>query len=235
MESSVRTGSSSPRRARLAGLAFTRLAAGIALLAAALLLPAGTLHWWQAWAYLGTVFVPVLLAFAYLLVRDPVLLERRMRTREHMGEQARIVKLSGVCYLLVFVLAGIDHRYQLSHMPDTLVIAADALFLCGYALFIRVLRENRYASRVIEVEPGQPVISTGLYAVVRHPMYSAVLLMNLATPFALGSWPALLLVVPQVALLVARIRHEERVMAAHLQGYAAYLRQTRYRLVPRIW
>ncbi len=216
-------------------MALVRLVAGFVLVLATLLLPAGTIAYWQAWMYTGVLFVPVTLVFGYLLAKDPALLERRMRTTERSAERRRLLTLAPVWFLLAFVLPGLDRRFGWSHVPVPVVIAADVLVLLGYGLFVLVLRENSYASRVVEVEEGQPVITTGPYAIVRHPMYLAVLVMFLASPLALGSWWAVISTLPIVALFVGRIENEERLLARELGGYRAYAETTRYRLVPGVW
>lgn len=172
-------------RAQLAAKAVVRLAFGIASVGALLFAPAGTFDYREAWTFLVVLFVPAMLVFGYLLAKDPVLLERRLRTREKELAQGRIVKLGTVCYVLTFFVPGMDHRFGWSSVPPAAVMLADVVFLLGYLLFVLVLRVNRYASRVVEVEDGQHVASTGPHAVVRHPMYVAVLLMMLASPVAL--------------------------------------------------
>jgi protein-S-isoprenylcysteine O-methyltransferase Ste14 len=222
-------------RAQLAVTAIVRLALGVVLLGALLFVPAGTLVYREAWTFLAVLFVPVALVFAYLLVRDPALLERRMRTREKEAAQERIVRLGSVCYLLTFLVPGLDHRFAWSSVPAAAVLLADLVFVLGYALFVQVLRVNSYASRVVEVEEGQRVASTGPYAIVRHPMYVAVLLMILSSPVALGSWWALIPAVAVIGIMVTRIRNEEAVLARDLPGYREYRAMTRYRLLPGIW
>ena len=215
--------------------ALSRLVAGCVLVLVVLLGPAGTLDYWEAWAYVGLLFVAVTLIFLYLLVHDPGLLERRMKTKERRAEQAVIVKLGSVCYVLAFVVPGLDRRFGWSHVPAAAVVAADVVVLLGYVLFALVLRENSYASRVVEVEQGQRVVTTGPYAAVRHPMYLAVLAMFLSTPVALGSWWAVVPTLPLIAVMAARIRNEEQLLATELDGYQEYARITRYRLIPGLW
>lgn len=219
----------------LAGLALRRFLGMAVLLPAVLFLPAGTLRYWEAWVYLGILLPASLIFTAYLFRTDPELLERRMRTREKEPEQRRFMALSVVCFLLMFLLPGLDHRYGWSSVPVPVVIAADALVLLGYGGFVRVLMENRYASRVIEVESGQKVISTGLYAHVRHPMYAAGSLMYVATPLALGSFWALVPALFLPFLFAMRIRNEEEVLSRELEGYLEYMKKVRYRLVPHVW
>jgi len=220
---------------RLVAMAFVRIIAGVFLLAAMLFWPAGTWDYWQAWVYLAVIFVPMLFLLAYLLKNDPGLLERRLQSKETHTEQKLIVVLASTCYAVAFVLPGFDQRYGWSTVPPAVSLAADVVVLAGYGLFALVLRENSYASRTIEVEQGQRTITTGPYAVVRHPMYVAILMMLLATPVALGSWWAVIPALPLVAVLVARIRNEERVLIEELEGYSEYMQTTRYRLIPGVW
>jgi len=228
------TGSHLPR-AQLAAKALSRCAAGFIILSAMLLLPAGTLAYWEVWAYVSVLVVPMMLALGYLLVNDPELLERRMRMKEKDAKQTLIVKLGSVCYVFTFVVSGLDRRFGLSYVPGAAVVAADAIVLLGYGIVILALRENHYASRIVEVEMGQRVVTTGPYAIVRHPMYLGVLLMFLLTPVALGSWWAAIPALPFVPVLVARIRNEEQLLAKELKGYQEYTGITRYRLIPRVW
>ncbi len=227
--------SSQLSRGQLATKALVRLVAGSIILLAMLLLPAGTAAYWEAWVYMALLLVPMTLVLAYLLWTDPELLERRMRTKEKDAKQSLIIKLGSICYVLTFLLPGFDRRFGWSHVPDAAVVVADVLVLLGYGLFILVLRENSYASRVVEVEQGQRVVTTGPYAIVRHPMYLAVLAMFLSTPVALGSWWALIPALSLVAVLAARIRNEEQLLARELKGYKDYARTTRYRLIPGVW
>ncbi|NJD10026.1 MAG: isoprenylcysteine carboxylmethyltransferase family protein [Gemmatimonadetes bacterium] len=222
-------------RLGLIGLALRRLAVGLGALMALLLVPAGTLRYWEAWGFLAALLVPMSVVLIYLLIRDPALLARRLKAGEQDPEQGLVIRMGSLCYFLAFVLAGLDRRFAWSHVAPAVVIAADLVILFGYALFLQVLRANSYASRVIEVAQGQQPVTNGPYAVVRHPMYAAILLIFGAAPVALGSWWALLPVLPLVLVLVARIRGEERFLAEQLPGYRAYLERTRYRLVPHVW
>jgi protein-S-isoprenylcysteine O-methyltransferase Ste14 len=222
-------------RDQLAAKALVRLVAGFILLLAVLLLSAGTVAYWEAWVYMTVLFVPMTLALVFLLKADPELLERRMRTKEKSPEQSFIVKLGSVCYGVAFLLPGFDRRFEWSRASVAAVVTADVLVLLGYGLCLLVLRENRYASRIVEVEEGQRVVTTGPYAIVRHPMYLGVLVMFLFTPVALGSWCAVISALPLVAVLVARIRSEEQLLSKKLKGYKEYTRITRYRLIPGVW
>jgi protein-S-isoprenylcysteine O-methyltransferase Ste14 len=212
-----------------------RLVAGFVILLTMLFLPAGTIAYWEAWTYVTILFLMMTLVVAYLLTNDPELLERRMRTKETDTGQALVVKLASVCYVLTFTLPGFDRRFGWSSVPVGAVVGADVIVLLGYGLFILVLKENSFASRVVEVEQGQRVVTTGPYAIVRHPLYLAVLAMLLFTPVALGSWWAVIPSLPLVAVMVARIRNEEQLLAKELDGYRAYTQTTRYCLLPGIW
>lgn len=216
-------------------MALLRLIGGVVILPALLILPAGTLAYWEAWAYLAVILVPMTLTAAILLARDPELLERRMRAREKDPAQGRIVALAGIVFLALLLIPAFDRRFGWSRVPLAAVITADVVVLAAFGLFIRVLRENRSASRVIEVRPGQRVVATGPYAVVRHPMYTAVTLLSLATPVALGSWWGFIPAGLILAVLAERIKHEERLLTSELTGYGDYMRTTRYRLIPGVW
>jgi protein-S-isoprenylcysteine O-methyltransferase Ste14 len=222
-------------RSDLTRQVIVRFGLAVPLLGLLLFLPAGTLAYWEAWLYLAILFIPMTFVLFYLLRNDPELLERRMRTREQETAQSRIVKLFALYCLAIFILPGLDHRFGWSHVPVPLVLFADLLVLAGYIIFFLVLRENRYASRVVEVAKGQQVISSGPYAVVRHPMYLGLLLLYVFSPLALGSYWAVLPALLVIPLLVARIRNEESVLERTLNGYAAYMQHTRFRLIPAIW
>jgi protein-S-isoprenylcysteine O-methyltransferase Ste14 len=219
----------------LARKVYVRIALAVPVLGAILFLPSGTLAYWEAWLYLAVLLIPMFVVFSYLLHHDPELLARRVQWREKETVQRRIINLSLLYFLLVFMLPGFDRRWGWSGVSWPVVLAADLAVMLGYSLFILVLRENRYAARTIRVEEGQQVISSGPYAIVRHPMYLGAVLMYLASPVALGSYWALgpaLLIVP---ILVARILNEEQVLERELNGYLEYEQATKYRLVPGIW
>jgi protein-S-isoprenylcysteine O-methyltransferase Ste14 len=208
--------------------------AGI-ILAAMLFLPAGTLRYWQAWAFLAILLLPMLLVVAHFLRTSPDVLERRMRMREKEAAQRSIIFWSYPFFLAAYLLPGFDRRFGWSAVPAWLAIAADAVVLASYLLFVRVMRENRFLSRIVEVDRKQTVIRTGPYAVVRHPMYAAVLPMYLAGPLALGSFWALIPAAAIPVILVARILNEEKVLCRELEGYADYTRQVKHRLIPGVW
>lgn len=197
--------------------------------------PAGTVDYWEAWVYCAVLLVPFLFVLTYLLRKDPELLARRIRIHEKESTQRRIIKASGLIFLVGLLIPGLDHRYGWSDIPVEAVLAADALVILGYALVFLVFLKNPFASRVVEVEPGQSVISSGPYAVVRHPMYLGTSIMWLATPVALGSYWALPVFLVLPVVLVYRIMNEEEVLLRELPGYREYTRKVRYRLIPGIW
>jgi protein-S-isoprenylcysteine O-methyltransferase Ste14 len=222
-------------RNRLMKIVFARLILAIPVLFAMLFLPAGTFAYWEAWMYLASIFIPMLFVLTYLYKNDPGLLERRMRVKEKETAQKRIVALACLCFFCTFLLPGFDKRFEWSHVPVLVVVVADIFVLLGYGLIFLVFRENSYASRIIEVEQGQKVISTGLYAIIRHPMYLGVSLMYIFSPMALGSYWALIPALGIILLMVVRIRDEERVLVNELKGYPEYMQKTEYRLIPGIW
>jgi protein-S-isoprenylcysteine O-methyltransferase Ste14 len=227
--------STHPSQRELARTVYVRAALAVPVIWAVLFIPAGTLAYWQAWLYMAILLIPMCFVFRYLLKYDPQLLERRMQTREREVAQRRIVKLSYLYFLVAFMLPGFDKRWGWSAVPPLVVIAADLVVLLGYGLFILVLRENQYASRTIQVEKEQPVISSGPYSLVRHPMYLGVILMYLASPLALGSYWAVLPALLIVPILVARILNEEQVLERDLKGYQEYQLVTKYRVFPGVW
>ena len=222
-------------RGALVRTVLVRFGGAFFVLCAMFFLPAGTLAYWEAWAWMGVLFVPMAGVLVYLVRKDPALLERRMRTREPEKEQSLLIKLSLLWFVLTFLLPGFDRRFGWSDVPFWVVIVADVLVLLSYCLFIVVVRENTYASRVVEVERGQEVISSGPYSVVRHPMYLGVLVMYVCTPLALGSSWALIPAVLIIPVIIARIRNEEKVLQRDLPGYSQYMQTTRFRVVPGVW
>lgn len=197
--------------------------------------PAGTLRFWEAWAYIAIMFFAVLGVVTYFLKHDPEVLEHRMRMKEKEKVQKKFVLSIYLLFVAGILLVGFDRRWDWSFVPTAAVIAADVLVVLGYAVFFLVIRENRFLSRVVEVMPGQKVVATGPYAVVRHPMYSGTLALYLATPVALGSFWAVIPFAIMAAMFPIRILNEEKVLLRDLDGYKEYTRKTRYRLIPGIW
>jgi protein-S-isoprenylcysteine O-methyltransferase Ste14 len=220
---------------QLARAAILRLLGFILVMGLLLFGSAGSFYYWQAWVFLILLGGLAFFTGLYLIRNDPVLLERRMRYKERQVVQKNVV-LSGFVYIgLLFILPGLNYRFGWSETPVWAVILADIIIAIGYLLLYRVLRENSYASRVIEVADGQKVISSGPYAHVRHPMYLSVILIYLATPVALGFWWVTLPGLAIIPLLATRMRNEEAILSNDLPGYGDYLKKVKYRLVPRVW
>jgi protein-S-isoprenylcysteine O-methyltransferase Ste14 len=206
-----------------------------AMLAASVFLPAWTLHYWQAWLFLCAFLVPTLAVAVYLVSHDPQLLERRVNVAERQGVQGIILWLLRISFLTVLVLPALDHRFAWSHVPLGITLFGDFLVGLGLLIIFFVFRENTFTSSAIQIHPGQTVISTGPYALVRHPMYSGALVTNLGIPLALGSWWGLFLVIPLVFVVVWRLLEEEKFLTEHLPGYSEYLSKVSSRLVPLLW
>ena len=208
---------------------------GFLLTALLLFLPAGTLHWWNAWLLMAVLFVPMLIAGLVMLFKAPELLRRRLNAKERQTEQKGVIAWSGLLFIASFLLAGFGFRFGWYMLPRAWCLLFAGVFLLGYALVGEVLRENEYLSRTVEVTEGQRVVSTGLYGIVRHPMYFATLLMFLSMPLILGSVYGFLVMLAYIPVLAARIRGEESLLGRELKGYSEYKQKVRYRLIPRIW
>ena len=215
--------------------ALAKLILGFVLLGAFLFLPAWTMNYPNAWLFLGILFVPMILMGLVLFFKAPALLEKRLNNKEKEKTQQSVVALSGLMFPVGFVLSALDFRFAWSRVPLWLVIVSAVLFLIGYGTYAEVLRENAYLSRTVEVQEGQKVISTGLYGIVRHPMYLATLLMFLPIPLILGSFWGLIPFAIYPAVIVVRILNEEKVLTDGLDGYAEYKNKVKYRLIPFVW
>ena len=220
---------------RIVRLTYLRFFLGIPVLGLAFFLPAGTLNYWEAWAFMAILFTPMFFIMQYLIKNDPALLERRARSKEQASEQNLIVKLSFVYYRVTYFLPGFDKRYGWSDTPLWLVVLAQVFVFLGYILVTQVFKENSYASRTVEVDEDQKVIDTGPYAVVRHPMYVGVTTLYVLSPLALGSTWGLLASVLIIPLIIARIVSEEKILAKDLAGYTEYQQKVKYRLIPLVW
>ncbi len=214
---------------------FVRFGLAIPVLMALFFIPAGTWNYWQAWVYLAVLFIPMIYALWYLYTYMPDLLERRIRMKEQEPAQKRLIGISAIIFMLFYALPGLDQRFGWSIVPAWLVLLANGFVLTGYISIFLVFRENRYASRVVEVAEGQEVISSGPYSVVRHPMYSGALLMYLFSPLALGSYWAVLPAISIFFIIIPRLLNEEEVLTRDLPGYAEYMGKVKYRLLPGIW
>lgn len=215
--------------------ALTKFTCGLLLVGLLIFLPAGTFCYTYGWLLVGLLFVPMLIAGFVMLARSPQFLKKRLDAKEKQGTQKGVVALSGLMFIAGFVVAGLDFRFGWSTMPTWVVITASALFLIAYALYAEVMRENAYLSRTIKVEEGQTVVDTGMYGVVRHPMYAVTILLFLMIPLVLGSWYALIAFGFYPAIIVARLKDEEALLTKELAGYARYKEKVKYRILPFIW
>lgn len=208
---------------------------GVVLVAALLFIPAGTLNYPNAILLMVILFVPMFLARLVLMVKNPDLLRRRLKVKEEPGEQRKIIAATGFMFVVGFILAGLDFRLDWLPLPQIISKVSALLFLLAYALYAEVLRENTYLSRTVMVEEEQKVINTGLYGLVRHPMYSATIILFLTMPLVLGSLIAFLVFLPYPIIIIKRLKNEEQVLSKELTGYTEYQKKVRYRLIPYIW
>ena len=215
--------------------AVSRFFAGLLIVGLLLFLPAGTLRYPQAWILIGILFVPMFTAGLIMMKKNPELLKKRLNVKEKESEQKEVILSSGIMFLAAFILAGLSFRFGWLMLPFPASITAAIIFLAAYALYAEVLRENTYLSRTIEVQKDQKVIDTGLYGIVRHPMYMATVLLFLAMPLVLGAVISFLIMFCYIPIIAKRIRNEEQVLAEGLAGYEEYRKKVKYRLIPFVW
>ena len=208
---------------------------GVVILGLLIFLPAGSLRYWQGWFLMGILFVPMFCAGLVMMARNPELLKKRLNAREEEQEQKTVVRLSGLLFIAAFVVAGLNWRFGWCVLPDWAVWVAAGVFLACYLLYAEVLRENTYLSRTIEVQENQKVIDTGLYGIVRHPMYSATTLLFLAMPLVLASPISFAIMLLYLPLIAIRIKNEEKVLEEGLEGYKEYKQRVKYKVIPPIW
>lgn len=220
---------------KLALNAAVKFVLGLLMCGVLLFAPAGTLHYPGAWAFLALLFVPMLALGVWLYVKHPALLEKRLENRETQTAQKAAVGLSGLLFVLGFVLCGLDHRFDWTHVPMWLRVLSAAVQLLAYGAYAEVMRENAWLSRTVHVHKDQQVVDSGLYGVVRHPMYMATVFLFLSIPLVLGSWIGFSAFVPFVPVLMLRIRAEEQLLEAELRGYTAYQQKVKWRLIPWVW
>lgn len=221
--------------AKLIFQALWKFLLGLIVVGVLLFVPAGTLDYWQGWLFVALLFVPMFVAGVVLLLRKPELLRKRLETKEEEKEQKWVVALSGMLFVAMFVLAGLNRRYMWWMLPDWAVYLAAGLFVVGYLLYAEVLRENVWLSRTIEVQAHQKVVDTGLYGIVRHPMYAATLLLFLSMPLVLGSPWSFAIMLFFIPVIAKRIRNEEKVLEEGLEGYREYKQRVRYKVIPFVW
>ena len=215
--------------------ALTKFTCGLLLVGLLIFLPAGTLGYAQGWLLIGLLFGPMLIAGFVMFFKSPDFLAKRLDAKEKQATQKGVVAFSGLMFVAGFVVAGLDFRYGWSQMPWPVTIIASVLFLASYLLYAEVMRENAYLSRTVKVEAGQKVVDTGLYGIVRHPMYMATILLFLMMPLVLGSWYGLIVFAFYPAIIIVRLKDEEELLTRELPGYAAYKQKVKYRIIPFVW
>ena len=215
--------------------AIVKFTAGLILVGLLLFLPAGTFAFWQAWLFIGILFVPMLIAGFVMMFRSPELLRKRLNAKEEQKEQKAVVALSGIMFLAAFVIAGLNFRFKWFILPDWTVIVGTVVFLLAYAMYAEVLRENAYLSRTIEVQEDQKVIDTGLYGIVRHPMYSATLFLFISMGFVLASPISVAILLLYIPIIAKRMKNEEKILEEGLEGYTDYKKRVKYKVIPFVW
>ena len=215
--------------------AITRFSAGLLLVGLLLFLPAGTLRYPQAWLLLGILFLPMFVAGLVMMKKNPALLEKRLNVKEKETEQKEVILCSGIMFLAAFLAAGLSFRFGWLMLPFPVSIVSAIVFLAAYGLYAEVLRENTFLSRTIEVQENQKVVDTGLYGIVRHPMYMVTVVLFLAMPLVLGSVISFVIMLGYLPIIAKRIRNEEQVLTRDLQGYEEYKKKVKYRLIPFLW
>lgn len=215
--------------------AVTKYILGLILVGLLVFWPAGTLSFFNGWLFMGVLFIPIFIMGVVMMLKAPDLLRKRLKAKESNEEQSLVIKLSGLMFLIGFILPGLGYRFNWYALPKNVSIVFTIIFLLGYLLFAEVLRENTYLSRVIEIQENQRVIDTGLYGIIRHPMYSATLIMFLSMPIILGSLLSLLIFLAYPFIIIKRLKNEEEFLEKELEGYGDYKKKVKYRLIPFVW
>lgn len=215
--------------------ALTKFLLGVIVLGLLLFFPAGSLHYWQGWLLMGILFVPMAVVGIVIMAKNPELLRKRLNAKEKEAEQKSVVAMSGLLFVTAFVLAGLNWRFCWWVLPNWMVWMAAGLFIASYLLYVEVMRENTYLSRTVEVQDNQEVIDTGLYGIVRHPMYMATTVMFLTMPLVLGSPISFLIMLGYIPVIAKRIANEEEVLEKGLEGYQDYKKKVRYKMIPFLW
>lgn len=215
--------------------AITRYTFGVILIGILLFVPAGTFNYWNAWLFMGLLLIPMFIAGIILMFKNPTLLKSRLDVKEKEEEQKQVIIYSGLMFIFGFITAGLNYRYSWIKIPNSVVITSSFLFIISYILYAEVLRENTYLSRTIEVQENQKVVDTGLYGIIRHPMYSITLILFLTMPLILGSIISFIIFLIYPFIIIKRIKNEEEVLEKELEGYKEYKKKKKYRLIPFIW
>ena len=208
---------------------------GVVIIGLLIFVPANTINYWNGWLFMGLLFVPMFIAGIFMMVKSPELLRKRLNAKEKESEQKQVVKLSGLMFLVGFIIAGLNYRYSWIVIPKAMVIISSIVFILSYIIYAEVLRENAYLSRTIEVQENQKVIDTGLYGIVRHPMYAATILLFLSMPLVLGSVFSFIIFLVYPFIIAKRIKNEEEVLEKELKGYSEYKGKVKYKMIPFIW
>ena len=222
-------------RNKLSLQALTKTIMGFVFICVLLFLPAGTFYYWNAWLFMAVLFVPMIILGIVMLFKSPGLLKKRLDAKEKEGEQKWVVALSGIMFMAAFVVAALNFRFSWHSLPDFVIWISVAMFLLSYLMYAEVIRENAFLSRTIEVQENQKVIDTGLYGIVRHPMYSATIILFLSIPLILGSLISFFIMLAYIPIIAIRINNEEQVLEKGLKGYNEYKQKVRYKLIPFIW
>lgn len=208
---------------------------GVLVIGLLLFIPANTINYWNGWLFIGLLFIPMFIAGIILMVKNPELLKKRLNAKETENEQKKVIAFSGIMFVVGFIIAGLNYRYSWIVIPNVVVIISAVLFILAYILYAEVLRENTYLSRTIEVQQNQKVIDTGLYGIVRHPMYFATILLFLSMPLILGSIFSFVIFLMYPFIIAKRIRNEEKVLEKNLVGYSEYKNKVKYKIIPFVW
>ncbi|WP_034452726.1 methyltransferase family protein [Butyrivibrio sp. AE2032] len=220
---------------KLFAQAITKVLSGVLLVGVLLFLPAGSFSYWNGWLLMAVLFVPMIVAGFVMMKKSPELLQKRLNAKEEQSEQKAVVVLSGLMFIAAFIVAGLNYRFGWIVLPNWIVFVATLVFLLGYVLYAEVLRENAYLSRTVEVQENQKVIDTGLYGVVRHPMYMSTFLLFLSMPLVLGSVISFVIMLVYIPIIAKRIRNEEQVLEEGLEGYSEYKKRVKHKVIPLIW
>jgi len=215
--------------------AITKFIFGVILIGVLIFWPANTINYWNGWLFMGLLFIPMFIAGIVMMIKSPELLKKRLNAKEKEDEQKDVIKLSGLMFLVGFIIAGLNYRYSWIILPNSVVIISSVLFILAYIIYAEVLRENTYLSRTIEVQENQKVVDTGLYGIVRHPMYSATILLFLSMPLVLGSVISFIIFLVYPFIIAKRIKNEEEVLEKQLKGYSEYKDRVKYKMIPFVW
>lgn len=208
---------------------------GVVIIGALLFIPANTINYWNAWLFMGLLFIPMFIAGIVMMIKSPDLLKKRLNAKEKESEQKQVILFSGLMFLAGFIVAGLNYKYKWIEVSNSVVIVSSIIFLIAYILYAEVLRENKYLSRTIELQEGQKVVDTGLYGIVRHPMYAVTVLLFLSMPLILGSVISFIIFLVYPFIISKRIKNEEEVLEKELEGYSDYKKKVKYKMIPFIW